>query len=66
VPWYPVLPAAVIVMSVFSAAVYGWLQDPTVVWLTLAMYAIGCAYYFGIARWHLEAAAPEELTATQN
>jgi ethanolamine permease len=63
VPWYPVLPAAVLVMSLFSAAVYGWLKDATVIWLTASMYAVGCGYYFGYARSRLEAAAPEELSA---
>jgi ethanolamine permease len=63
VPWYPVLPAAVIVMSLFSAAVYGWLNEPAVLWLTAGMYTAGGAYYFGYARRHLEAAAPEELAA---
>ena len=43
--------------------IYGWLQEPIVLWLTLAMYAIGLAYYFGYARTRLVAAAPEELTA---
>ncbi|MFO1096159.1 MAG: APC family permease, partial [Planctomycetaceae bacterium] len=63
VPWYPWLPAAVIVMSLFSAVVYGWLNEPIVLWLTLGMYAIGLAYFFGYARTRLVAAAPEELAA---
>ena len=61
VPLYPFLPAAVIVMSVFAALVYGWLNEPIVLWLTLAMYAIGLAYFFGYARTRLATAAPEEL-----
>ena len=61
VPLYPFLPAAVIVMSVFAALVYGWLNEPIVLWLTLGMYAIGLAYYFGYARSRLASAAPEEL-----
>lgn len=63
VPLYPFLPAAVIVMSLFAALVYGWLNEPIVLWLTLAMYAIGLAYFFGYARTRLATAAPEELTA---
>ena len=61
VPLYPFLPAAVIVMSVFAALVYGWLNEPIVLWLTLAMYAIGLVYFFGYARTRLATAAPEEL-----
>jgi ethanolamine permease len=61
VPLYPFLPAAVIVMSLFAALVYGWLNEPIVLWLTLAMYAIGLAYFFGYARTRLATAAPEEL-----
>ena len=63
VPLYPFLPAAVIVMSVFAALVYGWLNEPIVLWLTLAMYVIGLAYFFGYARTRLVSAAPEELAA---
>ena len=63
VPLYPFLPAAVIVMSLFAALVYGWLNEPVVLWLTLAMYAIGLTYFFGYARTRLATAAPEELTA---
>jgi ethanolamine permease len=63
VPFYPFLPALVIVMSLFAALVYGWLKDSSVLWLTLAMYAIGLTYYFGYARGRLVTAAPEELAA---
>jgi amino acid transporter len=63
VPWYPFLPALVLVMSLFAAAVYGWEQNPIVLWLTLIMYAAGLAYYFGFARTRLAGAAPEELAA---
>jgi ethanolamine permease len=87
VPFYPLLPAAVIAMSVFAAVVYGWLTQTEVtrldfsslpgwlatacdwlwrrpvLWLTAAMYAAGLAYYFGVARRRLVAAAPEELAA---
>ena len=63
VPLYPFLPALVIVMSLFAALVYGWLNEPIVLWLTLAMYAIGLTYFFGYARSRLARSAPEELTA---
>jgi len=63
VPLYPVLPMFVIVASLFAALVYGWLQEPIVLWLTLIMYAIGVAWYFGVARSRLMTAAPEELAA---
>ncbi len=66
VPLYPFLPAAVIVMSLFAALVYGWLNEPVVLWLTLTMYAIGLIYFFGYARTRLATAAPEELTAQRN
>jgi hypothetical protein len=63
VPLYPFLPALVIVMSIFAGLVYGWLSEPVVLWITLAMYALGLAYYFGYARTRLVSAAPEELAA---
>jgi ethanolamine permease len=63
VPLYPYLPALVIVMSLFAGLVYGWLQEPIVLWLTLIMYLLGMAYYFGYARTRLASAAPEELSA---
>lgn len=63
VPLYPWLPAFVILMSLFAAAVYGWLSQPTVLWLTAGMYAVGCGYYFLYARTRLASAAPEELAA---
>ena len=62
VPFYPYLPALVLVMSLFAAAVYSE-QLPIVLYLTLAMYAAGLAYYFGYARTRLATAAPEELAA---
>jgi ethanolamine permease len=74
-PFYPWLPLLVIGMSLFAAGayVYGlpteetesrtWYSDYQVVLLTLAMYAVGLAYYFGIARRKLASAAPEELAA---
>jgi ethanolamine permease len=63
VPWYPLLPALVLVMSLFAAGVYAWEQESIVLWLTLVMYAAGLAYYFGFARTRLAPAAPEELAA---
>jgi ethanolamine permease len=63
VPLYPILPAAVLVMSVASAVIYGWSQESTVLWLTAGMYAIGLAYYFGYARSRLTHSAPEEVAA---
>src|SRR5262245_48138314 len=63
VPLYPYLPAAVLVMSLFAAAVYGWLNKPVVLWLTLFMYAVGVLYHVAVARRRLIGAAPEELAA---
>jgi ethanolamine permease len=63
VPLYPLVPLAVIVMSVFAAVVYGWLNKPVVLWLTLIMYAGGLAYFLLYARTRLASAAPEELSA---
>jgi ethanolamine permease len=62
-PLYPFLPALVMAMSIFAGLVYGWLSRPVVLWVTLAMYALGLAYYFGYARTRLVSAAPEELAA---
>src|SRR5205807_1909532 len=47
VPLYPLLPAAVIVMSLLAAGVYSWLSQGVVLWLTAGLYAVGLAYYFG-------------------
>jgi amino acid transporter len=63
VPLYPILPALVLGMSLFAAAVYGWLQKPIVLGLTVSMYGLGLAYYFLVARTRLKSAAPEELAA---
>src|SRR5262249_29792602 len=38
VPLYPVLPVLVLLMSLMAAGVYGWLNEPIVLWLTLIMY----------------------------
>ena len=76
VPFYPWLPALVLAMSLFAAGVYAlygspsdksrepaWLFDYIVLWLTLVMYGLGLAYYFGYASRRLASAAPEELSA---
>ncbi len=63
VPLYPLLPSLVLGMSLFAAAIYGWLQKPIVLWMTLGMYALGMGYYFLVARTRLQSAAPEELAA---
>jgi len=76
VPLYPILPLLVLVMSLFAAGVYvvygspsaeaskpAWFHDYIVLWLTLFMYALGLAYYFGFAHRRLAPAAPEELAA---
>lgn len=63
VPLYPLLPVAVIAMSLFAGAVYGWYSEAIVLWLTLIMYGIGLVYFFAYARTRLHHAAPEELAA---
>jgi ethanolamine permease len=66
VPLYPVLPALVLVMSLFAAGIYAWYyheDKPIVLWLTLIMYTLGLGYYFVFARRRLVSAAPEELAA---
>lgn len=63
VPWYPLLPGAVLVMSLFAALVYSLYNDLIVLKLTAAMYAVGLIYYLAWARTRLASAAPEELAA---
>jgi ethanolamine permease len=72
VPLYPLLPAAVIVMSLIAVGAYfiynpgetlGVSSTAKVLMITLIMYAIGLAYYFLYARTRLATAAPEELAA---
>ena len=63
VPLYPLLPALVLVMSLFSAAVYGWLSEPIVLGLTVAFYALGLSYFLLVSRTRLAHAAPEEVAA---
>ena len=60
VPLYPVLPALVLLMSLFAAGIYAWYyqeEKPTVLWLTLGMYALGLGYFFIVARRRLVSAA---------
>jgi hypothetical protein len=72
VPLYPVLPAAVIVMSLIAACAYGISNrgetlgvssTTTVLLITAVMYALGLAYFMLFARTRLASAAPEELAA---
>jgi ethanolamine permease len=65
VPLYPVLPALVLVMSLFAAGIYVWYYEdkPIILLLTLFMYALGVGYYLIFARRRLVSAAPEELAA---
>jgi ethanolamine permease len=65
VPLYPLLPALVLLMSLFAAGIYIWYyqQKPTVLWLTVIMYGVGLGYHFLFARRRLVSAAPEELAA---
>lgn len=62
-PFYPFLPALVILMSLFAGVVYAWSSGWIVLALTASMYFIGIYYYVCYARSRLEAAAPEELAA---
>jgi hypothetical protein len=65
VPFYPVLPALVLLMSLFAAGIYAWYyqEKPVVLYLTLTMYTAGLGYYFVFARKRRMSAAPEELAA---
>jgi ethanolamine permease len=65
VPGYPVLPALVLVMSLFTAGIYAWYyhEKALILWLTAIAYAAGLGYYFAFARRRLASAAPEELAA---
>jgi ethanolamine permease len=57
-----VLPAAVVVLSVFAAWVYTGISS-IVLPLTAALYAVGLAYFFCWSRSRIKTAAPEEQTA---
>jgi ethanolamine permease len=62
VPFYPFLPALVILLSLVSVLIYGWLQQPIVIWLTILMYGVGIGYFLLFARGRIVSAAPEELS----
>jgi ethanolamine permease len=63
-PVYKVLPAVVIVLSLFAAVVYSGLeQGAVVIALAGGLYAVGLGYYVIWGRRQLQAAAPEELGA---
>ena len=63
-PLYRILPATVIVLSIFAAVVYCGIDHAIVVLaLTGGLYAVGMAYYVCVARRNLQTAAPEELAA---
>jgi ethanolamine permease len=65
-PVYRLLPAVVIVLSVFAALVYSGIEDgKSVLVLTVGLYAVGLGYYVLWARQRLERAAPEELAARE-
>jgi ethanolamine permease len=63
-PVYKILPAFVIVLSLFAALVYSGIEHAGVV-LALAggLYAMGLGYYWIWGRYQLQVAAPEELGA---
>jgi len=63
-PVYKILPAFVIVLSLFAGLVYIGIDHAGVV-MTVAggLYAAGLGYYVFVGRHRLEAAAPEELAA---
>jgi ethanolamine permease len=59
-----VLPAAVVVLSVFAACVYGGIKVEVIL-PTLALYALGIAYFAIWGRRRIRQAAPEELAVRQ-
>jgi ethanolamine permease len=61
-PLYRALPISVVVLSVFAVVMYG-IINVDVIPLTIALYALGLAYFWFWARRRLQPAAPEELTA---
>jgi ethanolamine permease len=61
-PLYYVLPIVVVLLSVFSLALYGVIQRQ-VIPFTLVLYVGGVAYFMLWARRRIESAAPEELAA---
>jgi ethanolamine permease len=63
-PVYWLLPAVVIVLSVFAALVYCGIEHAgKVIALAGGLYAVGLGYYIFWGRHRLQAAAPEELGA---
>jgi ethanolamine permease len=61
-PLHRLLPITVIVLSLFSAFMYG-LINVQVIPLTIALYVVGLGYFGFWGRKRLQIAAPEELTA---
>ncbi len=58
------LPALVIVLSLFAGVVYVGIDNGgVVIVLTLVLYAVGLGYFVLKGRHHLQTAAPEELAA---
>jgi ethanolamine permease len=63
-PVYKVLPAVVIVLSLFAALVYSGIDHAgVVIALAVGLYAVGLGYFALWGRHRLQAAAPEELGA---
>jgi ethanolamine permease len=63
-PVSKLLPAFVIVLSLFAALVYSGIEHAgVVIVLAVALYAVGLGYYVFWGRHRLQAAAPEELGA---
>jgi ethanolamine permease len=63
-PVYKILPAVVIVLSVFAGLVYSGIDHAGVVMAIAAgLYGVGLGYYGIWGRHRLQAAAPEELGA---
>jgi ethanolamine permease len=63
-PVYKILPAVVIVLSVFAALVYSGIEHAgVVIALAVGLYSVGLGYYALWGRHRLQAAAPEELGA---
>lgn len=64
-PLTRVLPAVVVVLSVFAACVYSG-NDLKVLPITAGLYVVGIAYYWFWSRTRLQAASPEELSARRS
>ncbi|MGE0605607.1 MAG: amino acid permease [Pirellulales bacterium] len=63
-PIYRMLPATVVLLSVFAAVVYSGINIQVVI-PTAVCYALAVAYYWFFRRQRLELAAPEELSARE-